>query len=264
MGDETPLAELISLRGKAAIITGAGAGIGAATARRFAQAGAHLFLLDINEENLALLAAELAAHPINVRTQAIDLSSKAAIDAFWGTLGETAPGILVNNAGIFPFRDFLETDEALVRQVMDVNLSAVYWMCQHFIRVRLKLGGAIVNVGSIEAKLPFKKDLAHYTIGKAAVIALTRTLARDYGSRGFRANVILPGGIITEGTKSSAKGVWRKPELIADGVKFMSRLPLGRIGQADEVALITLVLVSDLASYVTGAAIPVDGGFLSA
>jgi len=189
---------------------------------------------------------------------------KTEIDAFWQSLPDPKPDILVNNAGIFPFMDFLDTDETFVDSVMKINYEAVYWMCQHFVRDRLKLGGAIVNIGSIEAQLPFKKDLAHYTTGKAAVIALTRSLARDYGDVGIRANVILPGGIITEGTKGAAKGIWKNPGLIKDGISFKSRLPLARMGQPDEVARITLVLASDMASYMTGAVIPVDGGFLSA
>ena len=264
MAHNKSISELISLQGKSAIITGAAAGMGAATARRFAEAGADLLLLDINEQDLAVLKDELSGAGVSVSTYPVDLASKAEIDRFWEGLGDAKPDILVNNAGIFPFRDFLETDEALVRKVMDVNLNAVYWMCQHFVRARIKLGGTIVNVGSIEAILPFKKDLAHYTTGKAAVIALTRALAKDYGSKGIRANVILPGGIITKGTKSAAKEIWKDWGLVKDGIEFRARLPLGRLGQPDEVARITLVLASEMSGYVNGAVVPVDGGFLSA
>ena len=264
MAHNKSISELISLQGKSAIITGAAAGMGASTARRFAEAGADLLLLDINEQDLAVLKDELSGAGVSVSTYPVDLASKAEIDRFWEGLGDAKPDILVNNAGIFPFRDFLETDEALVRKVMDVNLNAVYWMCQHFVRARIKLGGTTVNVGSIEAILPFKKDLAHYTTGKAAVIALTRALAKDYGSKGIRANVILPGGIITKGTKSVAKRIWKDWGLVKDGIEFRARLPLGRLGQPDEVARITLVLASEMSGYVNGAVVPVDGGFLSA
>ena len=262
----TPLADLISLRGKTAVITGAAAGMGAATARRFAEAGASLHLLDIDHENL--LAQQAALHKLGAKVSVttIDLAQKVEIDAFWQKMDAVPIDILVNNAGIFPFRNFLETDEELVHRVMDINFTAVYWMCQQFIRRRLreKRAGAIINIGSIEAHLPFKEDLAHYTTGKAAVIALTRALARDYGGKGIRANVVLPGGIHTQGTRQAAKGAWKDLKLIKDGVKFMGRLPLGRMGQADEVARINLVLASDLSSYMTGAVVPVDGGFLSA
>lgn len=266
MTNKKTISQLISLQGKTAIITGAAAGMGAATARRFSEAGANLLLLDVSEEGLSILKEDLLSIDRSVETFNVDLADKNAIDQFWADLGDISPDILVNNAGIFPFKDFLETDKDFVQKVMDVNLNAVYWMCQHFIRQckQIKKGGAIVNIGSIEAILPFKEDLAHYTTGKAAVIALTRSLARDYGGKGIRANVILPGGIMTEGVKSAAKDIWKELGLIKDGIYFKARLPLGRFGDPDEVARIILVLVSEMASYMNGAVVPVDGGFLSA
>ena len=97
---------------------------------------------------------------------------------------------------------------------------------------------------------------------KAGVIALTRTLAKEYGRRGFRINAIIPGGIVTPGTKAVAKQLSQfKLSLIKTGIEFKARLPLNRSGQPDEVARISLVLASDLSSYVHGALIPVDGGF---
>ncbi|MBL4862481.1 MAG: SDR family oxidoreductase, partial [Crocinitomicaceae bacterium] len=141
---------------------------------------------------------------------------------------------------------------------------ADYWMSQHMIKKRINDGGNIINIGSIEAVLPFKSELVHYSIAKAGVIALTRSIANEYGHKGFRANVILPGGIRTEGTKKIARGVFKlKFGLVKDALNFMRRVPLKRIGEPDEVANICLVLASDLSSYMTGAVIPVDGGFLS-
>ena len=263
---EPSLSDLISLQGKTAVITGAASGMGAATARRFAEAGADLHLLDINKNGLESLQRELVAGATAVAIHTIDLSQKAQIDQFWDRL-PSAPSILINNAGIFPFRGFLDTDEPFIQQVMDINLYAVYWMCQQFVRHLLDSEknptGAIVNISSIEALLPFKEDLAHYTISKAGVISLTRALSRDYGRKGIRANVILPGAIQTEGTKNARKEVFNKPSLIKDGILFQQRLSLGRWGQADEVARINLVLASDLSSYMNGAVVPVDGGFLS-
>jgi 3-oxoacyl-[acyl-carrier protein] reductase len=133
------------------------------------------------------------------------------------------------------------------------------------IKARLKRGGVIINLGSIEAILPFAEDLVPYNISKTGVIALTRALAREYGRKGFRINAIIPGGIITPGTRAVAKEIAQfRMELLSTGIKFRTRLPLGRGGQPDEVARIALVLASDLSSYVHGALIPVDGGFLSA
>jgi NAD(P)-dependent dehydrogenase (short-subunit alcohol dehydrogenase family) len=258
------ISELISLKGRGALITGAGAGIGAAMARRFAEAGAALRLLDVDAGRLDKIRGELEGDGASVSTHEVDLSRKEEIDGFWHGLEGEAPGILVNNAGSYPFQDFLGTDEALVQRSLGVNQLAVLWMCQHFIERRLKQGGTIVNVASIEALLPFKAGLAHYSMAKAGVIGLTRALAREYGSKGFRANVILPGGIMTEGTRQSAKGILKLDlGLVKDGVKFMSRLSLGRMGQPDDVARVCLMLASDVSSYMTGAVVPVDGGFLS-
>lgn len=267
MDEMQSLVQLYSLRDKTAVITGAAAGMGLATARRFAEAGANLLLLDVNAELLQTLPEKIRLRHGWMKTVEIDLAQKEEIDAFWHSLRDTEyPDVLINNAGIFPFRDFLETDQEFVQQVMDVNLNAAYWLCQHFVRQRLavKKSGSIVNVGSIEAQLPFKEDLAHYTTGKAAVIALTRALARDYGRFNIRANVILPGGILTEGVKSASKQVLKDPKLIKDGFYFKSRLPLGRFGDPDEVARVTLMLATDICSYMNGAVIPIDGGFLSA
>ncbi len=159
----------------------------------------------------------------------------------------------------------MEVDDAFFSKVMDINLKSVLLMCQHMIKKRLNKGGVIINISSIEAIIPFAEGLAPYSISKAGVIALTRSLAREYGKTGFRINAIIPGGIITPGTKAVAKEVTQlKLSLLRTGVLFSTRLPLKRGGQPDEVARIAVVLASDLSSYIHGALIPVDGGFLSA
>jgi len=259
------LPELASLAGKKALITGAAAGIGRAMAYRFAEAGADLHLVDRDDRGLRTTLKALAGFGGDVQSHRIDLSSKEEIDALWEDLQGKEPGILVNNAGIYPFRDFLEVDEDFLKKVMDVNLNSALWMCQHMIRGRLRKGGVIINVGSIEALLPFEKHLSAYSVSKSGVIALTRSLAKEYGSRGFRVNVLIPGGIVTPGTRAVAKELAHfKVGLLKTGVEFRLRLPIGRGGQPDEVARVALFLASDLASYVHGALIPVDGGFLSA
>lgn len=260
-----PLTELVSLAGKTALITGAAAGIGRATACRFAEAGADLHLVDRDDRGLGNTRRALAEFGREVQTHRIDLSSKGEIDALWASLQGREPDVLVNNAGIYPFRDFLQVDEDFLKKVMDVNLNSALWMCQHMIRGRLRKGGVIINVGSIEAILPFEKHLSAYSVSKTGVIALTRSLAKEYGSRGFRVNALIPGGILTPGTRAVARELARfKVGLLKTGVEFRLRLPLGRSGQPDEVARVALFLASDLSSYVHGALIPVDGGFLSA
>jgi len=260
-----PLSELISLKGKKALITGSALGIGKAMTYRFAEAGADLELVDMNERGLKTVAKGLSGFEVEINIHKVDLSSEEEVDALWERLKGKEPDILVNNAGIYPFKDFLEVDDAFFSKVMDINLRSALLMCQHMIKSRLKKGGVIINIGSIEAIIPFAEGMAPYSISKAGVIALTRSLAREYGKSSCRINAIIPGGIITPGTKAVAKEVTQlRLSLLRTGVLFSTRLPLKRGGQPDEVARIAVVLASDLSSYVHGALIPVDGGFLSA
>jgi len=259
-----PLEELISLKGKTALITGSANGIGRAMAYRFAEAGADLELVDINKKGLGVVKKELEKFGTRVDIYQVDISAEDEIDSFWGELAGNGPDILVNNAGIYPFKNFLEVDTAFLKKVMDINLNSAVLMCQHMIKRRLRKGGIIINIGSIEAVLPLANDLAPYSISKAGIIALTRALAKDYGKRRFRINVIVPGGVIASAAKAVARDISQiKPGLIRTGVEFKMRLPLNRSGQPDEIARVTLFLASDLSSYIHGALIPVDGGFLS-
>lgn len=259
------LSELISLDGKKALITGSASGIGKAIAYRFAEADARLELADINKEGLEALKEELSERNVNINIHKIDLLKKTEINSLWEKLDGNEPDILVNNAGIYPFKNFLEVDEPFLSKVMDLNLTSCFWMCQNMINRRLKRGRVIINIGSIEAILPFKNDLTHYDISKAGVITMTRALAKEYGKHDFRINAIVPDGIMTPGTKSAAKSVLKlNLGIIKSGLEFRSRLPLGRFGKPDEVALIAVVLANDISSYVHGTVLPVDGGFLSA
>jgi 3-oxoacyl-[acyl-carrier protein] reductase len=263
--DSRSLSEIISLKDKTALITGAASGIGKAIAYRFGEAGASLELVDVNKDLLNTLIHELMDHGIQACSHEVDLAKKDAIDRLWTKHLNTAPDILVNNAGIYPFKNFLEIDEIFLEHVMNVNFTSVFWMCQHMIKQRSRKGGVIINIGSIEAILPFKEELTHYNSSKGSVIALTRALAKDYGKEGFKINAIIPGGILTHGTKNAAKDILKfNFGLLKTGMDFKNRLPVGRFGYPDEVALMAIVLATDLSSYVHGSLIPVDGGFLSA
>ncbi len=256
--------ELLSLKGKRALITGAAAGIGRAIAYRVAEAGADLELVDINLREMKKIAAELRDFDVKVNVHKVDLSKREEILALWEELGDGVD-ILINNAGIYLFKDFTDVDEEFFEKILKVNFKSVFWMCQEMIRRRGKKGGAILNVASIEAVLPFAKGLIHYDVSKMGVIALTRALAREYGKMGFRVNAIVPGGIKTPGVKKLEREAAMKlnVDLIKTAINFRNRLPLGRFGDPDEVARMVVVLVSELASYMTGAMIAIDGGFLS-
>jgi NAD(P)-dependent dehydrogenase (short-subunit alcohol dehydrogenase family) len=260
-----PLSELASLKNKKALITGAATGIGEAIAYRFAEAGASLELVDLDEEKLAKVKENLRQFNVQIGIHKIDLSEEDEIDALWKKLELKEPDVLVNNAGIYPAKSFLDVDAKFLKKVMDVNCNSVFWMCQHMIRSRLKKGGVIINMGSIEAVMPLKEGLVHYDISKAGVMVLSRALASEYGKRGFRINVLVPGGIWTSGTRNVAKDAMKfKPNIVMSGIEYKMRTPLSRLGQPDEIARMALVLASDLSSYVNGALIVVDGGFLSA
>lgn len=260
------MGELLSLAGGSALVTGAASGIGRAVALRLAEAGASLVLVDRDDAGMCATQAQAERCGVarGVTREVVDLGARSAIDALWRRL-EPAPSVLVNAAGLYPFAPFLTIKEDGYRTVMSVNLDAVFWMCQGMIRRRGTRGGSIVNIASVEALLPFKADLAHYGAAKAGVVALTRSLAREHGGQGFRVNVVVPGGIDTPGTRRAARDVLRlKLGRVVEGLDYSRRLPLRRLGTADEVARVVAFLASDAASYVLGSVVAVDGGFLSA
>lgn len=258
-------AQLLAMDGRRILITGAAAGIGRAMALRFAEAGAHLDLVDRDEAGLAALADELACGSRRIRTRVVDLTDRNAITALWEGIGADPPDTLINNAGSYPMRDYEEVDRAFLEKTLQVNLESALWMSQEFIKARKRKGGVIINVSSVEALIPLRDDLIPYGVAKAGVLALTRGLAHAYGRDGFRVNALVPGAIRTPGTNRLRGAAMRglDVDLIKTGIQFGARLAMGRWGQADEVARVALFLASDLASYVHGAMIPVDGGFLA-
>ncbi|MDJ0274207.1 MAG: SDR family oxidoreductase [Aigarchaeota archaeon] len=266
MHNSKTIADLISLKGRTALVTGAAMGIGRAISERLAEAGADLMLVDVNAEALAEAASEISStFGRKVTQHVVDLSRREQIEALWNEIGDNPPDILVNNAGIYQSRDFLEVDEALLERTMAVNLKSVFYMCQHMIKHREKQGGNIINVSSVEAVLHLVRGLVHYGISKIGVLALTRALAREYGPKGFRVNAVMPGGIKTPGADRMRNEALKRLDFgfLLTGASFLRRVPLGRLGEPDEVARVVLFLASDLSSYVNGAVIAVDGGFLT-
>lgn len=259
---------LLSLEGKVAMITGSASGIGKGIAEVLSDAGATIYAVDYNFNLLLELKKEFEGKGRKVKILQYDLSSRNEIQKLWDEVKNEEPDILINNVGLYQFKDFLDIDEDFLNKTLDINLKSCFWMCQFMIKRNIERGrgGTIVNISSIEAVLPLVEGLTHYTTSKAGVIAITRALAKEYAQKGFRINAILPGGIITSGTKNLAKRALMKLDLtlLKAGKRFWDRLPSKKLGKPEDIGKVVLALVSDLFSYVHGAIIPVDGGFLSA
>jgi NAD(P)-dependent dehydrogenase (short-subunit alcohol dehydrogenase family) len=250
------------LGGKVAVITGAGNGMGREAAVLFAREGARIVVADVVEA-AALETVEavrdaggdaIAATTDVSRAEDVEAMVRTAVDAFGGL------HVLYNNAGIFPADDggATETPESTWDRVMDVNLKGVWLGCRYGIPAMLQSGGgSIVNVASFVALMGAATAQIAYTSSKGGVLAMTREIAVEYARQGIRANALCPGPIDTP----------LLAELLSDPERRARRLvhiPMGRLGRADELAKAALFLASEDSSFMTGAALVVDGGITAA
>jgi len=252
------------LQSRVALITGAAQGIGAACARRFASEGASVMLVDVKETEGTSLAGALTHEGHAAAFVRADVSSKSDIDAaVAATVGRFGRiDILVNNAGITHAAEFLELDEKDFDRVIAVNLKSMFLTSQAVARVMVKQswpdkrGGAIVNMSSVNAVLAIANQVP-YVVSKGGVNQLTKVAALALAPHGIRVNAIGPGTILTEMAKAAV--------LTSDESRrrILSRSPLGRCGEPEEVAAIAAFLASDDASYLTGQTIYPDGGRLA-
>lgn len=244
------------LQNKVAIITGAARGIGLSAARRFAQEGARVMLVDVRDEVGRQAAADLRGEGLDVHFRTCDVTSSAQIAE---TLADTearfgVPTILVNNAAIHRSIPFLEMTEEQFDEVIGCNLNSVFLFSQAFARrlVAAGLPGSIVNVSSINARMSSAVATA-YAASKGGVSAFTASVSLALADHGIRVNAIAPGTIATE-LSTVVKG---HPDALTN---TLSRIPMRRVGEPDEIAAAALFLASDDASYMTGQTIFVDGG----
>jgi NAD(P)-dependent dehydrogenase (short-subunit alcohol dehydrogenase family) len=245
------------LAGKVAVITGAASGIGAACARRFADEGARIAGLDVNdppaEHRAAIEAASGESHweRVDVRDEA---SIERAVGAALARFGHI--DALVNAAGVSGYGAVDELDAAEWDRVLGINLRGTFLVSKHVVRaMKRQRAGSIVNLASIEG-LEGMQSQAAYNASKGGVVLLTRNMAIDYGSIGVRVNCLCPGFIETPMTN-----VLKTPGLEGIRQQFIDLHMLKRPGKPEEVAACALFLCSDDASFVTGHALVVDGGF---
>lgn len=258
------MSEDFRLDGKTAIVTGAGSGIGQAIARRFAANGAHVFCVDIQQERVDE-TVRMIAEDGGVKASAVpcDVTDEAATkSAFEAIAGERGLDILVNSAGISNIGRLETTLEADFDRVFRVNVKGVYLCMQAAVEpMRRRGGGIILNLASIAATAALSDRFA-YSMSKGAVLAMTFSVAKDYLADRIRCNAISPARIHTPFVDAYLK------EHYADKEKEMftqlsQAQPIGRMGSPDEVANLALFLCSDAASFLTGADIPLDGGFFN-
>jgi glucose 1-dehydrogenase len=242
----------MKLVNKVAIVTGATQGIGLACAQRLVREGASVMLADVKPEG----AAAAAARGERARCFAADVSQKADVDALIAaTLGSFGSiDILINNAGVTHAADFLDVSEDDFDRVMRINLKSMFLCGQAAARVMVRQQrGCIINMSSVNAELAIANQVP-YVISKGAINQLTRVMSLNLAPHGIRVNGIGPGTILTELAKKAVLG---SPEARHT---ILSRTPLGRCGEPEEVAGIAVFLASDDASYMTGQTLYVDGG----
>jgi len=251
-----------TLKNKVALITGGASGIGRATAILFAQEGAAVVIADIDAEAGQAVVKEIEAAGGRALFTACDVTKaqdcqqavEAAVAAFGGL------DILFNNAGIIRRADVLTTTEAEWDRVMDVNVKSIFLMSKCAIpHMERRGGGAIINTSSGWG-LKGGRNAVSYCASKGAVTNMTRAMAIDHGRQNIRVNAVCPGDTDTPTLRSEAKQLGQpENEFLTES----AARPLGRYGRPEEIAEAVLFLASEAASYITGAALVVDGGGLA-
>jgi 2-deoxy-D-gluconate 3-dehydrogenase len=263
-----PIADLIKLTSKRAVVTGGAMGIGFGIACRLAEAGATVLIADMDAESAAKAAAKLNSLGYKSLSAKCDVSKENEVRGTFGSAVNKMGGIdiLVNNAGIYPRRPLTEMTGEEFEKVTSVNVTGTF-LCSKYaamLMLEQKRGGCIINIASIEALHPSYTGMAAYDSSKGAVLMMTKSMARELGMHGIRVNAIAPGAIMTQGVTSQVgkNSQEQGPGSLKDLKAFMARMALGRMGDADDIARVALFLASDLASYVTGDLIVADGGYL--
>lgn len=258
------IAELVSLAGRVAVVTGGGRGLGKAIAHRLAEAGADVLIGDIDGELAAAAAQDLdARHDARVIATVMDVTDSdsvaAAADIAVGKLG--AVDIWVNNAGVFPFVPLGELTDTVWDNVMAVNVRGALAGARQAMRCMLASdrGGVIVNIASTAGFRGVSPGLSAYVASKHAVRGLTRQLAMELAPHGIRVLGVAPTYCVTEGNLLAAQALGG-PDVTGADIAAMVSSKLGRVGVPDDVARAVLFCASDLSIYMTGSTLLVDAG----
>ena len=239
------------LKGKRALVTAAGQGIGRASALAMAREGAHVLATDVNAAALESLADEgIETRVLNVRDPA---SIAAAVE------GAGAIDVLFNCAGFVASGTILDCDEDQWAFSLDLNMTAMYRMCRAFLPGMLERGGgSIINMASVVSSQIAAPNRFVYGATKAGVIGLTKGIAADFITRGIRCNAICPGTVESPSLEDRLRATG---DYEAARRAFIARQPIGRIGRAEEIAALVVYLASDESAYTTGVAHVIDGGW---
>jgi len=246
------------LSGKVALITGGGTGIGRACALQFSREGAKVAVAGRRREPLAAVVAEIQAAGGQALSASCDVAKSDQVER---TIREVvaqfgALHVLVNNAGILHVGSIEETSEAEWDRLMDVDLKGVFLVSRAALPELRKSGGAIVNIGSVLGLVGMKKRAA-YAAAKGGVTMLTKAMALDHAQEGIRVNCICPAIVETDLVQTILS---QAPDRVAAVRLRTAQIPLGRMGKPEDVAALAVFLASEESSWLTGAAIALDGG----
>jgi len=238
------------LKGKSAVVTGAAQGIGRAVALAFAREGASVIATDVNQDRLAEIATT------GIVTRRLDVTDDAAIQAFVREI--TAPSILVNCAGFVHHGTVLECTRKDWDFSFTLNVRSMYMLIQALLPRMLESGGgSIINIASVAGSIKGIPNRFVYGASKAAVIGLTKSVAIDFVKRGIRCNAVCPGTI---DTPSLGERIHAFADPVQARKDFIARQPMGRLGNAEEVADLCVYLGSDESVFMTGQTVIIDGG----
>lgn len=246
----------ITLKDKVAVITGAGHGIGRASALEFAAAGATLVLGDVNPDTVCQVAEEVRATGARATAMPCDVTSAEQVTALihaardeFGRLD-----VLFNHAGGSSSNPIHELSDEEFHRIVDLNLGSMFFGVRAALPIMIGQGAGTIISTSSGGGLGAVPGLGVYGAAKAGMIALTRSLAAEYGGAGIRANVISPGSMDTAGFRA-----WLD-SLPGSDRDYFEQIPSGRLGEAEDIARVACFLASDYSTYVNGVTIPVDGG----